>query len=42
MEMEEMMMRVDEVQGVTSAQVEMSKKRDMEMAKLRRDIEVGI
>ena len=41
MELEELMLQVNDVQGEQNAQAELSRKRDGEMARLRRQIEVG-
>lgn len=38
-ELEELSERLDEAGGATAAQVEMNKKREAELAKLRRDLE---
>ena len=41
-ELEDLSSKVDEANGLTAAQVEMSKKREAEVAKLRRDLEVRV
>lgn len=38
-ELDEMVDRLDEVGGLSNAQVELNKRREMELAKLRRDLE---
>ena len=39
-ELDDMILRIDEAQGVNCAQVEMNKKREAEMARLRHELEV--
>lgn len=39
-ELDEIMQRLDEQGGATAAQIELNKKREAEMAKLKRDLEV--
>lgn len=41
-ELDDMILRVDEAQGVNCVQIEMNKKREAEMARLRHELEVGV